>query len=245
MNNKAIGNRIKRIRQELGLTQKEFGELVDNADSSLVSKWERGMSLPNKKRQTIIAELGGVDLSVILRGTKDEVQSNKTFDESKYYDYLEKKLNELIESYAKQYGNPYVSKFKEIDIEPLKSQLKELIEHSPDILLTDYDDVPFNGNLEIIDDSETFLDEYIYSEIESMIYRKLNEVKNSIPKSDEEVLNNLKQDIIKLEKNIKSLYLDDSSNEYDNNGLNIEMYKNISNVLKDTIFNLVRLEEYI
>src|SRR5699024_12113249 len=97
MNNKAIGNRIKRIRQKLRLTQKEFGGLVDNADSSLVSKWERGMSLPNRKRQTIIAELGGVDLSVILRGTKDEVQPNKTFDESKYYDYLEKKLNELIE----------------------------------------------------------------------------------------------------------------------------------------------------
>src|SRR5699024_2081417 len=238
MNNKVIGNRIKRIRQELGYTQKEFGELVDDADSSLVSKWERGMSLPNKKRQTLIAELGGIDHSALMKRTKNQSQDNTANDNSKYYEHLEKKFTELSEHYSRQYGEPYISKFKQININLLKIELKEVIEQSPEILLTDYDDVPFNGDRKKIDDSEAFLEEYIYSKIDGMIYRKLNEVKNSIPKNDEEVLNNLKYDIIQLEENIKSFYVDDSSNEYDNNDLNIEMYKKISNVLKDTIFNL-------
>lgn len=245
MDNKAIGNRIKRIRKELGYTQKEFGELVDNADSSLVSKWERGMSLPNKKRQDLIAEIGGIDLSILIRGTNDQPHLNKMLDDSKYYDYFRCKFNELSESYAKKYGEPYISKFNKIDVLSLQEDVKQLIADSPEILLNDFDDVPFNGDREIIDDSEAFLEEYIFAQIESMIHRKFNTIKNTIPRNDKEVLNNLKQDIIKIEEEIKSLYLDDSSNQYENTDFDIEMYRSISSVLKDTIFNLVRLEEYI
>jgi len=56
MNNKQIGNKIKNIRKQLGYTQQEFGELIDGANNSLVSKWENGTITPNTKRQKLIAE---------------------------------------------------------------------------------------------------------------------------------------------------------------------------------------------
>ena len=51
----ALGNRIQLIRKELGKTLKDFGKLVDDADKSLVSRWEKGLTVPNNKRLKIIA----------------------------------------------------------------------------------------------------------------------------------------------------------------------------------------------
>ena len=45
-----IGKRIEQIRNEKGMSQEEFGSLIDNAHKSLVSKWEKGQSLPNNNR---------------------------------------------------------------------------------------------------------------------------------------------------------------------------------------------------
>ena len=53
-----IGKKIKLIRQNKGLTLKEFGEIID-APLSAVSNWEQGLNLPNKKRLKQIAEIEG------------------------------------------------------------------------------------------------------------------------------------------------------------------------------------------
>ncbi len=45
-----VGRRIQSIRQELGLTLNDFGIKIDNADRSIVSRWERGISLPSNER---------------------------------------------------------------------------------------------------------------------------------------------------------------------------------------------------
>ncbi|MEH6892135.1 helix-turn-helix transcriptional regulator, partial [Bacillus sp. JJ864] len=39
--------RIAEIRRDKGLTLEEFGKLVDNAGKSIVSKWEKGSTIPN------------------------------------------------------------------------------------------------------------------------------------------------------------------------------------------------------
>lgn len=53
---KAVGQHIKRIRLEMGYTLKEFGSLFKPAAAdSLVSRWERGVSLPNSQRLSDIA----------------------------------------------------------------------------------------------------------------------------------------------------------------------------------------------
>lgn len=58
---KIIGERIKLIRNELGLTMKEFGKKFDpSASDSIVSRWERGISSPNNKRLKRIVELANL-----------------------------------------------------------------------------------------------------------------------------------------------------------------------------------------
>lgn len=87
MDKTAIGIRIKNIRQKKGLNQNEFGKLVLDAHKSLVSKWEKGQSLPNNERLKKIAELGETTVEYLLYGSLDDYARNLLND-------LEKELNE-------------------------------------------------------------------------------------------------------------------------------------------------------
>lgn len=51
------GKEIKKIRLSLGLTLEEFGEKIDGANKSIVSKWERGEQKPHPRRLKIINEM--------------------------------------------------------------------------------------------------------------------------------------------------------------------------------------------
>lgn len=66
-NKKLIGSRIKEMRLEKGMTLEEFGRLF-NASKSSVYGWEKGRHLPNKERLKHIAKIGGITLSVLLKG---------------------------------------------------------------------------------------------------------------------------------------------------------------------------------
>ena len=58
---------IKRIRKNLKLTTEEFGNLFNPpASGSLVSRWERGVNLPNAKRLGKIASLGNTTVDRLL-----------------------------------------------------------------------------------------------------------------------------------------------------------------------------------
>ncbi|PKG22725.1 helix-turn-helix domain-containing protein [Niallia nealsonii] len=79
---KKIGSRIKLIRNELGLTMKEFGQKFDPpASDSIVSRWERGISTPNNERLKKIAELGNISMLYLTTGKK--VLSDLSDDEKK------------------------------------------------------------------------------------------------------------------------------------------------------------------
>lgn len=68
-----IGQRIKMIRQELGLTLEEFGKMFDPiANKSNVSRWEKGKAMPSPERLKIIAELGGISVQELLYGDERE-----------------------------------------------------------------------------------------------------------------------------------------------------------------------------
>lgn len=60
-----IGQRIRNIRQELGMTLEEFGKLF-NAGKSNVRKWEVGSSLPNPERLKAIAKIGDTTVGDLL-----------------------------------------------------------------------------------------------------------------------------------------------------------------------------------
>lgn len=66
----AVGQRIKRIRLEMGYTQSEFAK-VTGSTLPAVSNWETGKNLPNKKRLSNVAFHGQVSVNELLTGKKE------------------------------------------------------------------------------------------------------------------------------------------------------------------------------
>lgn len=91
----SVGNKIRSIRMNLGMTQEEFGNLF-NATRSNVSKWERGSSLPNKTRLKAIADIGNMSVDELLGKdtvtiSKDEY--NKLLESAQKYENITKEDN--------------------------------------------------------------------------------------------------------------------------------------------------------
>lgn len=68
-----LGQKIMSIRNDLGLTQNEFGQLIDKKNqvkkvkSGTVGNWEQGRNKPNKRRLAIIADLGNITIDELLK----------------------------------------------------------------------------------------------------------------------------------------------------------------------------------
>lgn len=67
-----LGNRIKQHRQDKGLNMREFGELIDNASDSIVSRWEKDISKPNAKRLKLIADDMNITVTELLNGSEKD-----------------------------------------------------------------------------------------------------------------------------------------------------------------------------
>lgn len=65
------GALIRRLRTERGLTQKQLAEALTVSDKA-VSKWERGMGLPDVSLLPRLCELFKVDLSRLIDGEIDD-----------------------------------------------------------------------------------------------------------------------------------------------------------------------------
>lgn len=62
-----IGQRIKQIRREKGMTMEEFGNLLSTS-KSIVYRWEIGTNLPNPERLKIIAKIADISVEELLYG---------------------------------------------------------------------------------------------------------------------------------------------------------------------------------
>lgn len=98
---KAVGQRIKRIRLEMGYTQTEFSKAI-NATLPAVSNWETGKNLPNKKRLSDIAFHGQISVDELLHGVQEltidpMILFNQQNDIRQYMsiDVSDEKLDEL------------------------------------------------------------------------------------------------------------------------------------------------------
>lgn len=69
MKTKANGNFITEYRKKKRLTQEELAEKV-NVDVKTISRWERGINLPNNESMKILADIFEVDLLEIENGLK-------------------------------------------------------------------------------------------------------------------------------------------------------------------------------
>lgn len=103
----AIGLRIKQIRYNKGYTLEAFGKLF-NVSKSNVSKWEKGLSLPNNERMSTIAKIADITVNELKYGSVEEFISNNT--------------DELL----KLAGFPFPKTFEMFDI---KTGIKEHIKY--------------------------------------------------------------------------------------------------------------------
>jgi len=107
MDKNEIGKRIRKIRTELGMTMEEFGKKIDDVKSGVVSNWENGKQLPNKKRLKAIADLSDISVDSLLYGDlkeriekiaddyiQNEIKLNNNNDIKVYYDKY--RFNDLV-----------------------------------------------------------------------------------------------------------------------------------------------------
>ncbi|MFR0987086.1 MAG: helix-turn-helix domain-containing protein [Frisingicoccus sp.] len=80
MDNKKFGEFIAQLRKEKRLTQKELAGRLFISDKA-VSKWERGLSMPNVSMLIPMAEILGVTVTELLRGERLEAESALNRDE--------------------------------------------------------------------------------------------------------------------------------------------------------------------
>lgn len=86
INKREVGVRIRFLRSQKGWTLKDFASKLNEAlpvkhnkhgevitlNDSIISRWENGVFLPNKKRQKAISEVLGVPLEELLYGKNDD-----------------------------------------------------------------------------------------------------------------------------------------------------------------------------
>lgn len=91
----SIGNRLKKLREERGLTQEELGKIVGVSDKA-VSTWENDIKVPRNKRLQNLADFFNVSVDFLLG------RSDKQVDDS----VIEKVLD-IEDDLLKKYGNIY------------------------------------------------------------------------------------------------------------------------------------------
>lgn len=89
INNERFGEFIFELRKGKGLTQKELAEKLYISDKA-VSKWERGLSMPDIALLIPLSQIFGVTITEILSGKRIEKDKNLTVGE------VEELMNQTI-----------------------------------------------------------------------------------------------------------------------------------------------------
>lgn len=95
-----VGSAIKTLRTEAGYTQHQLADMMGVTDQA-VSKWERGLSVPDVSIVTKLSVLLNVDVDNLLEG-------NITYLEKTWQGILILKENDEIFSGSEVYGKPLV-----------------------------------------------------------------------------------------------------------------------------------------
>ncbi len=102
MDNKKVGQFISEARKKKGLTQKELADKLFITDKA-ISKWERGISLPDTAILNKLSEVLEMDLNKLLNPEELQHSVSDIIDE--------KELRKLIKSNPKRYYRIYKSYF--------------------------------------------------------------------------------------------------------------------------------------
>lgn len=109
-----IGNLIKRIRLEKGMTLEEFGKLF-GADKSNVLKWEKGKSLPNPERLKAISKLAELTVEELISNSRKSHAIEYAMNRLKNILYSESNLDIdiMLSDFVYKYGEKILSKIEE------------------------------------------------------------------------------------------------------------------------------------
>jgi len=104
MNNQKIGDFIKNLRKEKGLTQKDLSEKLNITDRA-VSKWERGLNCPDISLLDDLSRILEVSVIEILKGRRldsDEKINNKELVETMTFadKSLKEKIKKIIDLFS-------------------------------------------------------------------------------------------------------------------------------------------------
>lgn len=99
MNQQKIGEFLKDLRKEKGLTQEQFAEIV-NVSNRTVSRWENGNNMPDLDILIQLSDYYEIELRELLDGERKREEMNKELEETvlKAVDYT----NTESERYTKK-----------------------------------------------------------------------------------------------------------------------------------------------
>lgn len=97
MNQKKIGTLLKKLRNEKGLTQEQFAEIV-NVSNRTVSRWENGNNMPDLDILIQISDYYEINLRELLDGERKSEKINKELEETalKAVDYTNSETERYI-----------------------------------------------------------------------------------------------------------------------------------------------------
>lgn len=216
-----LNERIKMIRIKKGMTMEEFGEHILNANKSVVSKWEKGLTVPNNERLKMIAQFGNISVSELLYGLDSELKEKV----SKYTEEIMK--TEIREMQSQKYKLLYDPLFKKETIDYLVTRYN----------FTDLTDIGIKQyTKELLD---VFLDKEIYE----------RKYKPHSDKHAIELTYDLLKDLVMeridsyfRDENIKINYVDDLKSDEIKEGLSFELYERIRMVLEDAQKNIREID---
>lgn len=80
MDQKKIGNLLKKLRSEKGLTQEQFAEIL-NVSNRTVSRWETGSNMPDISLLVEIADFYDISIPEIINGERKSEKMNEEVKE--------------------------------------------------------------------------------------------------------------------------------------------------------------------
>ncbi|MER2078061.1 helix-turn-helix domain-containing protein [Psychrobacillus psychrotolerans] len=104
----SLGQKIKEIRLKKGLNMEDFGKLINNANKSLVSKWENDKSVPGIERLHLISDIGKIPIEELIESQQITTSLNEiryiadNLDSSILYFNI---LTELLDSLDSKINN--------------------------------------------------------------------------------------------------------------------------------------------
>jgi len=89
INMTTFGERLKKVREALGLDQKAFGKTMGIAGRDTISRWERGLGSPSANKLTIMRQKYRINIDWLISGEGEPfiegiIQEEETAKRSKF-----------------------------------------------------------------------------------------------------------------------------------------------------------------